>query len=114
MCGIAVLIDYSRSQCHDLPVDRAVEAAGTSDDAHSQLDEGEGPTSSRLAQIAADASHKLRERGPDAFNTITIDNVTFLSSVLGLRGQLTPQPLVSAAGNVLCFNGEIFDGLEVS
>ncbi|EJT98955.1 hypothetical protein DACRYDRAFT_56765 [Dacryopinax primogenitus] len=38
----------------------------------------------------------------------------FFSSVLHLRGELTPQPLrLVAGGDVLCWNGEVFEGLPV-
>jgi len=40
--------------------------------------------------------------------------LTFTSSVLHLRGQeVTVQPLVSKGGDVLCWNGEVWQGLEV-
>ncbi|RPB06196.1 hypothetical protein L873DRAFT_1727291 [Choiromyces venosus 120613-1] len=53
----------------------------------------------------------ISRRGPDSINThsTTFENytLTFASSVLSLRGKLTPQPLVDAAtGSVLCWNGE--------
>ncbi|KWU45883.1 hypothetical protein RHOSPDRAFT_15885, partial [Rhodotorula sp. JG-1b] len=61
--------------------------------------------------------------GPDASNTLSLrlstDNGTdlelhFFGSVLHMRGdKVTPQPLVSSAGDILLWNGEIFDGVEV-
>lgn len=39
----------------------------------------------------------------------------FHASVLHMRGtDVTPQPFTADNGDVLLFNGEIFDGLEVS
>ncbi|GAA5991715.1 hypothetical protein JCM10908_001105 [Rhodotorula pacifica] len=65
----------------------------------------------------------VRSRGPDASNAVsrrirTDDGqeleLRFFGSVLHMRGDaVTPQPLVSPAGDVLLWNGEIFDGLEV-
>lgn len=61
--------------------------------------------------------------GPDASNTLSLKVSTdegtklelrFFGSVLHMRGdKVTPQPLVSIAGDVLLWNGEIFDGVEV-
>ncbi|KAH7104468.1 asparagine synthase-domain-containing protein [Auriculariales sp. MPI-PUGE-AT-0066] len=59
------------------------------------------------------------KRGPDwsATHTVTHHNgtiLTFAASVLHMRGDHpTRQPHVSAAGDVLCWNGEIFDGLQI-
>jgi asparagine synthetase B (glutamine-hydrolysing) len=36
----------------------------------------------------------------------------FASAVLALRGRHTPQPLIGSRG-VLCWNGQVFQGLEV-
>ena len=66
----------------------------------------------------------IAARGPDSLQTLriqipssesrTVLEVTFVSSVLHLRGDdVTVQPLVSVAGDVLCWNGEVWDGLEI-
>jgi asparagine synthetase B (glutamine-hydrolysing) len=66
----------------------------------------------------------ISARGPDSLKTLTVqiparetqDNLdlTFTSSVLHLRGQhVTVQPLVSEDGDILCWNGEVWKGLEV-
>jgi asparagine synthetase B (glutamine-hydrolysing) len=34
-------------------------------------------------------------------------------SVLHLRGPLTPQPLIDGSGNMLLWNGEIYDGIDL-
>ncbi|CED83843.1 Asparagine synthase [Phaffia rhodozyma] len=57
-------------------------------------------------------------RGSDhssLYKTDTSDtNLSFFSSVLHLRGpSLVPQPVVSAEGDVLCYNGQIFEGLPI-
>ncbi|KAG9000260.1 hypothetical protein FRB90_011867 [Tulasnella sp. 427] len=61
-------------------------------------------------------------RGPDHQRTIELEipsngptlNGSAYASVLHLRGQsVTPQPHRVYQGDILCWNGEIFDGLEV-
>ena len=57
----------------------------------------------------------LRRRGPDAvaehYITFGPFELWMAGAVLSLRGQnITPQPLIDAAGNVLLWNGEIFGG----
>src|SRR5438045_4440416 len=65
----------------------------------------------------------IAARGPDSFETHKIQiaalpsqqtvELTFTSSVLHLRGQeVTVQPLVSKGGDVLCWNGEVWQGLD--
>jgi len=65
-----------------------------------------------------------RRAGPDYAGEYAVDVrnaagkrvgcLSLYSSVLGLRGQLTPQPMVApATGDVLLWNGEIFDGVPV-
>ncbi|CAA20731.1 asparagine synthase [Schizosaccharomyces pombe] len=58
---------------------------------------------------------RIRARGPDFFGKHKLNsgpwNLHFESSVLHLRGpsdHLTPQPHVDSFGNVLCWNGEIW------
>ena len=56
-------------------------------------------------------------KGPDSQQTQTIalsdTTLQFYSTVLHLRGRdNVPQP-VCENGNILCWNGEIFDGLQV-
>ncbi|KAH9846065.1 asparagine synthase-domain-containing protein [Lenzites betulinus] len=57
-------------------------------------------------------------RGPDAQETVHLDvqqmRLTFYASELRLRGDaFIKQPHTSAEGNLLCWNGEVFEGLEV-
>lgn len=62
---------------------------------------------------------KLRNRGPDHSRDITKRSsdpeyrCLFSAHVLHMRGSLTPQPLQDDDGNLLLWNGEVFDGLTV-
>ncbi|BGP42293.1 hypothetical protein JCM10449v2_006298 [Rhodotorula kratochvilovae] len=66
----------------------------------------------------------VRSRGPDASNSLITHvrtskmfhfEMRFHASVLHMRGDaLTLQPFVADNGDVFLWNGEIFDGLEVS
>lgn len=63
----------------------------------------------------------LARRGPDrrGRKELCIKNdqrtvcLTLTSTILHLRGKLTPQPLIDEFGNILCWNGEIFGGIKV-
>lgn len=60
----------------------------------------------------------VRHRGPDSLVTYEVVvgdlSLSFTSSVLHLRGpQVVPQPIVDK-GNILCWNGEAWDGLDCS
>jgi asparagine synthetase B (glutamine-hydrolysing) len=66
----------------------------------------------------------IASRGPDSLQTHRIQlsgrdskppiEITFTSSVLHLRGHgVTVQPLISDTGDILCWNGEVWDGLEI-
>lgn len=66
----------------------------------------------------------ISARGPDSLRTYKVQSsepnsqqsleLTFTSSVLHLRGrEVTVQPLVSNTGDVLCWNGEVWQGLDV-
>eukprot|EP01133_Synstelium_polycarpum_P010600 gene10600-12334_t len=68
----------------------------------------------------------MTNRGPDALNIEsllikctdangkeTVVDVLFMAAVLGMRGPLTPQPVHDALGNVLLWNGELFDGYSI-
>jgi asparagine synthetase B (glutamine-hydrolysing) len=69
----------------------------------------------------------VANKGPDNFqtHTITVSDsgatvarmavLDFFGATLHLRGNRPiAQPYVDDAGNILCWNGEVFDGLEVS
>ncbi|AWP12694.1 putative asparagine synthetase domain-containing protein 1 [Scophthalmus maximus] len=62
----------------------------------------------------------LRRRGPDWSRDLTVTGrdphyqCLFSAHVLHMRGLLTPQPLQDNAGNVLLWNGEVFEGLPVT
>jgi len=71
-----------------------------------------------------DLAPYIYARGPDSLQTHRIQipvghsdqslELTFTSSVLHLRGQkVTVQPLVSEKLDILCWNGEVWQGLKV-
>src|SRR5437773_4924328 len=66
----------------------------------------------------------ISARGPDSLQTHRIQlsaghseqtlELKFTSSVLHLRGQkVTVQPLLSEENDVLCWNGEVWQGLDL-
>jgi len=65
----------------------------------------------------------ISSRGPDSLKTVKFNlasthagspELTFTSSVLHLRGaEVAVQPLVSTTGDILCWNGEVWKGLEI-
>ncbi|KAG4096227.1 hypothetical protein H8356DRAFT_1682263 [Neocallimastix lanati (nom. inval.)] len=71
--------------------------------------------------------NKISSRGPDLTSTENFDisitndlnqsnkyNISFYDSVLHIRGiEITKQPCIDKNGNVLCWNGEIYDGINV-
>ncbi|EGC34264.1 hypothetical protein DICPUDRAFT_55929 [Dictyostelium purpureum] len=72
-----------------------------------------------------DIKERLLNRGPDSIEEkikiikskakneeITIE-LKLISSVLGLRGPLTVQPLEDDKGNILLWNGEMFGGYDI-
>jgi asparagine synthetase B (glutamine-hydrolysing) len=74
--------------------------------------------------IHDDLTQWISARGPDSLRTYKVQlsgqtshqslELTFTSSVLHLRGrEVTVQPLVSDTGDVLCWNGEVWQGLDV-
>eukprot|EP01130_Rhizamoeba_saxonica_P012386 TRINITY_DN5208_c0_g1_i3.p1 TRINITY_DN5208_c0_g1~~TRINITY_DN5208_c0_g1_i3.p1 ORF type:complete len:566 (-),score=130.31 TRINITY_DN5208_c0_g1_i3:151-1848(-) len=68
-------------------------------------------------EIFAKWEKLLSRRGPDHFERKDIQlgpsNLSFLSSVLHLRGNPVQQPLSDNSGNVMLWNGEIFGGIPV-
>lgn len=71
-------------------------------------------------QLDKSVCERLKRRGPDASQELTITNANpyfhcvLSSHVLHMRGHLTPQPVQDDNGNVLVWNGEIFGGLTVT
>jgi asparagine synthetase B (glutamine-hydrolysing) len=57
----------------------------------------------------------IKNRGPDSLDTVSLDKLQLLGSVLSLRGStVNPQPIhLGNSGSYLLFNGEIFDGIDV-
>jgi asparagine synthetase B (glutamine-hydrolysing) len=58
----------------------------------------------------------LSRRGPDHYGEIHVENSKFATGVLHIQGDfLCPQPhMEEGSGNILCWNGEIFGGVEVA
>ncbi|KAH9898590.1 asparagine synthase-domain-containing protein [Cubamyces lactineus] len=80
---------------------------------------GDQTASGRLDELFQKIQAATAARGPDAQETITQEveqhRLTFCASELRLRGDtLVKQPHIDDSGNILCWNGEIFEGLEVS
>ncbi|CAL9690507.1 unnamed protein product [Knipowitschia caucasica] len=63
---------------------------------------------------------QLKKRGPNCNRNLTIQDTNgsfrclFSAHVLHMRGTLTPQPVQDLNGNILLWNGEIFNGLSVA
>ncbi|CAH1243582.1 ASNSD1 [Branchiostoma lanceolatum] len=73
--------------------------------------------------IIQEVRQNLLRRGPDCHHILqdvcltsdpdTQHYGTFLGSVLHMRGEITKQPSQDECGNILLWNGEIFDGVKV-
>ncbi|OJT12606.1 Asparagine synthetase domain-containing protein C4F6.11c [Trametes pubescens] len=71
-----------------------------------------------LRELFPKLQEAICSRGPDAQDTICYDmlqaKLTFSASELRLRGDaFIKQPHTDEKGNILCWNGEIFEGIEV-
>lgn len=57
----------------------------------------------------------IKNRGPDAFNVKEVnDMIVMIGAILHLRGiEVVTQPVEDNDGNVLLWNGELYDGLDV-
>ncbi|KAI0735363.1 asparagine synthase-domain-containing protein [Earliella scabrosa] len=80
--------------------------------------DNQGDTPSQLDVLFPKLKAAINLRGPDAQNTIECDlqqwHLAFCASELRLRGDETiTQPHTDAQGNILCWNGEVFEGLDV-
>ncbi|BGP18654.1 hypothetical protein JCM10213v2_006720 [Rhodosporidiobolus nylandii] len=86
------------------------------------LPNGEEPD--EFLEVWAGLVEGVKGRGPDAHNTITKHlhtssksshfELRFHASILHMRGDdVTVQPFTADNGDVLLWNGEVFDGLEV-
>nr|XP_002123378.1 asparagine synthetase domain-containing protein 1-like [Ciona intestinalis] len=77
------------------------------------------PSSCRRNEIYQDISESLARRGPDDHQVIETEcgnvGLYFAGWVLHMQGQqICSQPAQSKKGNILLWNGEVFDGLKVS
>lgn len=67
-------------------------------------------------QLSEAVVQGIRNRGPDSLERVRIDDnaMELVASVLHMRGrEPTVQPLISKTGDVLLWNGEVFDGIPV-
>ncbi|EFA78384.1 hypothetical protein PPL_09035 [Heterostelium album PN500] len=73
-------------------------------------------------RVLSDLLNRLVNRGPDSqiMETMTLEcgnnitvNINMMASVLGMRGDLTVQPQHDINGNILMWNGELFDGYHI-
>ncbi|KZT36613.1 hypothetical protein SISSUDRAFT_1024067 [Sistotremastrum suecicum HHB10207 ss-3] len=99
MCGILCSVNFSSGEPVD---DNALNAQLQS---LQKANAERGPDSSVWYHTRVEAKDPMHRN---------VD-IACYSSVLHLRGDtVTRQPLVSADGNILCFNGEIFEGLDIN
>ncbi|KAL6304254.1 asparagine synthase-domain-containing protein [Sparassis latifolia] len=82
-------------------------------------DDGNETSASNLSQLLGKLQLANAARGPDAQETvhITVQRIalTFFASELRLRGEAAvAQPHIDPDGNVLCWNGEIFEGMSIA
>ena len=79
----------------------------------SQSSGGDSNIDDRLSEL-------ISCRGPDSLATHSVTGpnnqcLTFSASVLHLRGpHIVPQPVIGSRGDVLCWNGEVWSGIEMS
>ncbi|KAM0755204.1 hypothetical protein T439DRAFT_131232 [Meredithblackwellia eburnea MCA 4105] len=123
MCGILVGI---RALSHQLAVGETGEVVSLDD----ELREQQKRDKEEREQLWTKLEDAVKPRGPDSHHThvqtVTLSTshgdavaardfeVRFHGSVLHMRGTtVTPQPFINTHGDVLLFNGEVFDGLEV-
>lgn len=65
----------------------------------------------RASQAIADS---IENRGPDGSSTHRCDNILYMSSILHIQGDMiVKQPYCDAYGNILLWNGEMFESAEV-
>ncbi|KDE09415.1 hypothetical protein MVLG_00320 [Microbotryum lychnidis-dioicae p1A1 Lamole] len=135
MCGIAFALSYSTPTAplieHDydnqVKIGHAVRdenATSVSVPSLDCRDEVESEVEDDSAAWWRAVSGAVQPRGPDASGDHHVEleaikerfniDMRFHTSVLHMRGDVTPQPFVEAdTGDVLLWNGEVFDGLTV-
>ncbi|TBU35062.1 asparagine synthase-domain-containing protein [Dichomitus squalens] len=84
----------------------------------SRSDPRNNPHNSRFNRLLSKLQAATSSRGPDAQDVIYTDvqelTLTFCASELRLRGDaFIKQPHTDDTGNILCWNGEVFEGLDV-
>ena len=55
-------------------------------------------------------NHYMRFRGPDATNSIQVNEYTIAHNILSITGEFTPQPFVDHEDEIVCvYNGQIYN-----
>jgi asparagine synthetase B (glutamine-hydrolysing) len=55
-------------------------------------------------------NHYMRFRGPDATNSIQVNEYTIAHNILSITGEFTPQPFVDHDDEIVCvYNGQIYN-----
>lgn len=114
MCGIALVLEALGSRT--TPVSPG--ASFSSDRAACACYSSSPPADGLARALAPEIARRLRQRGPDHqaerhLATASGWALALHAAVLHLRGpRLVAQPVEDRAGNVLCWNGEVFGGLD--
>lgn len=67
-----------------------------------------------LIDLLNELNRAILNRGPNGISTVQVDTITFTSSILHIQGNLmATQPFIDEDGNILLWNGEVFDGIDL-
>jgi asparagine synthetase B (glutamine-hydrolysing) len=88
-------------------------------DCEKKAHDHESQSSSNVQDVMRTLQNGIANRGPDGFSAAVAEvgttRCTLGASVLHIQGDhMTTQPLIDDAGNILCWNGEAFSGLDRS
>ncbi|EGG14893.1 hypothetical protein DFA_10766 [Cavenderia fasciculata] len=126
MCGISLIINGV--QVIDANEDDQQQHSITTTTGDDSINNNNSNKQLTTEQLIEDLKGRLYNRGPDSLKihqfNLSINNnnkdcnnnnveITMISSVLGMRGPLTIQPVVDDDGNILMWNGEIFGGYDI-
>jgi asparagine synthetase B (glutamine-hydrolysing) len=128
MCGIFSLLSYS---CCCGGASRSPSSSAHCTDRHqrqgdSYHDSDDSEDTQRTQRLIDLFRDSILNRGPDGFSTASISNTeladcvhggiqscVFGASVLHIQGtHITRQPYIDVDENILCWNGEVFGGIE--
>jgi asparagine synthetase B (glutamine-hydrolysing) len=113
MCGIALVLE-ARGACECASQSPSVPSIPSGNACTSSCASGGGLACALKPEIA----RRLRQRGPDHLGARHLStpsgwDMALHSAVLHLRGpKMVAQPVEDTEGGVLCWNGEVFGGLE--